>query len=52
MLQIYLLLISTRQRHNVLKCQTENLESKVRDHELKVILRTKCVGVQIDHSLN
>ena len=46
------MLISTKQKHNSLKSQSEALELKIRDNELEVAQKTKYLGVQIDCSLD
>ena len=45
------MLISTKQKHNSLKNQSEALELKICDNELEVVQKTKCLGVQINCSL-
>ena len=44
--------ISTKQKHNSIKSQSEALELKIRDNELEVAQKTKYLGVQIDCSLD
>ena len=46
------MLISTKQKHNSLKRQSEAMELKIRDKELEVVQKTKYLGVQIDCSLD
>ena len=46
------MLISTKQKHNILKGQNEDLQLKIRDNELEVVKKTKYLGLQIDCSLN
>ena len=46
------MLVSTKQKHNLLKNRNEHLELKIRDNELEVVQKTKYLGVQIDNSLN
>ena len=46
------MLISTKQKHKSLKGQNESLELKIRDNELKVVQKTKYLGLQIDCSLD
>ena len=46
------MLVSTKQRHNILKSRNEDLDLKIRDNELEIIQKTKYLGVQIDKSLN
>ena len=45
------MLISTNQKHNSLKRQSEALELKIRDKGLEVVQKTKYLGVQFDCSL-
>ena len=45
------MLISIKQKHNSLKNQSEALELKICDNELEVVQKTKCLGVQINCSL-
>ena len=46
------MLISTKQKHNILKSQNKDLVLKIRDNELEVVKKTKYLGVQIDCSLD
>ena len=46
------MLISTKQKHNILKGQNEDLKLKIRDNELEVVKKTKYLGLQIDCSLD
>ena len=46
------MLITTRQKRNVLKSINQNLELNIRDNELDVVQKTKYLGVQIDFSLD
>ena len=46
------MLVSTKQKHNILKSCNEDLNFKIRDNELEIIQKTKYLGVQIDNSLN
>ena len=46
------MLVSTKQKHNILKSRNGDLDLKIRDNELEVIQKTKYLGVQIDNSLN
>ena len=46
------MLVSTKQKHNILKSRNEDLDSKIRNNELEIIQKTKYIGVQIDNSLN
>ena len=46
------MLISTKQNHNILKGQNEDLKLKIRDNELEVVKKTKYLGLQIDCSLD
>ena len=46
------MLVSIKQKHNILKSRNEDVDFKIRDNELKIIQKTKYLGVQIDNSLN
>ena len=46
------MLVSTKQKHNILKSRNEDLNLKIRDNDLEIIQKTKYLGVQIDNSLN
>ena len=46
------MLISTKQKHNILKGQNEDLKLKIRDNELEIVKKTKYLGLQIDCSLD
>ena len=46
------MLISTKQKHNILKSQNKDLNLKIQDNELEVVKKTKYLGVQIDCSLD
>ena len=46
------MLVSTKQKHNILKSRNEDLDLKIRNNELEIIQKTKYLGVQIDNSLN
>ena len=46
------MLISTKQKHNILKRQKEVLELNIRNNKLDVVQKTKYLGVQIDSSLD
>ena len=46
------MLVSTKQKHNILKSRNEDLDFKIRDNELEIIQKTKYLGVQVDKSLN
>ena len=46
------MLISTKQKHNILKSQNKDLVLKIRDSELEVVKKTKYLGVQIGCSLD
>ena len=46
------MLVSSKQKHNSLKSQSEALELKIRDNKLEVVQKTKYLGVQIDCSLD
>ena len=43
------MLVSTRQRHNILKIRNVEFDLKIRDNELEIIHKTKSLGVQIDN---
>ena len=46
------MLITTKQKRNVLKSSNQNLELNIRSNELDVVQKTKYLGVQIDCSLD
>ena len=46
------MLISTKQKHNILKSQNEVLELNIRNNKLDLVQKTKYLGVQIDSSLD
>ena len=46
------MLVSTKQKHNILKGQNEDLKLKIRDNELEVVKKTNYFGLQIDCSLD
>ena len=46
------MLISTKQRQNILKCQNKDLDLRIRENEVEVVKKTKYLGVQIDSSLD
>ena len=46
------MLVTTKQKSNILKGSNQNLELKIRDNELDVVQKTKYLGVQIDCSLD
>ena len=46
------MLISTKQKHKILKNRDEDLKLKIRNKELEVIQNTKYFGVTINNSLN
>ena len=46
------MLVSTKQKHDILKSRNEDLYLKIHDYELEIIQKTKYLGVQIDNSLN
>ena len=46
------MLVSTKQKHNILKSRNEDWDLKIRDNELEIIQKTKYLSVQIDNSLN
>ena len=45
--KIHSMLLSTKQKHNSLKNQSEGLQLKIRDNELEGVQKTKYLGVQI-----
>ena len=46
------MLISTKQKHNILEGQTEILELKVRNDKLDVVQTTKYLGIEINSFLD
>ena len=46
------MLITTKQRRNVLKSTSQNLELNIRSNDLDIVQKTKYLGVQIDCSLD
>ena len=46
------MLISNKQKNNILKSQNKDLVLKIRENELEAVKKTKCLGVQIDCSLD
>ena len=46
------MLITTKQKRNVLKSSNQNLEVNIRNNDLDVVQKTKYLGVQIDCSLD
>ena len=48
------MLISTKQKQNILKCQNKDLDLKILENEVEVevVKKTKYLGVQIDSSLD
>ena len=46
------MLIITKQNRNILKSTDQNLELSICGKELDIVQKTKCLGVQIDCSLN
>ena len=46
------MLISTKQKQNILKSQNKDLDLKIRENELEVVRKTKYLVVQIDCSLD
>ena len=46
------MLISTKSKHKTLENQRESLKLKTRDNELKVVQKSKYLGVQIDNNLD
>ena len=45
-------IVSTKQKHRILKSRNEDLKLKILNKELEVIRKTKYLGVVIDNSLN
>ena len=45
------MLISTKQKHTILRNQDPKLSLKIKAHELEVVDTTKYIGLQIDNSL-
>ena len=45
------MLISTKQKRNILKSQNKGFDLKIHDTELEVVKKTKYLGVQIDSSM-
>ena len=46
------MLVSSKQRHNILNDNNEVLKLKIHDNELEVVKKTKYLGLQIDCSLD
>ena len=46
------MLLSTKQRHNILQSQNKELELKIRENRLEVVQKTKYLGVETDSSLD
>ena len=46
------MLISTKQKHTILRNQGQKLSLKIMDHELEVVDTIKYLGLQIDNSLD
>ena len=46
------MLITTNQKRNILKSTDQNLELSIHGKELDIVQKTKCLGVQIDCSLD
>ena len=46
------MLITTKQKRNILKSSNHNLELNIRENELEIVQKTKYLGVQIDCSLD
>ena len=46
------MLVSTKQRHNILQSQNKDLALKIRKNGLQVVQKTKYLGVEIDCSLD
>ena len=46
------MLISTKQKHAILRNQGQKLSLKIRDHKLEIVDTTKYLGLQIDNSLD
>ena len=46
------MLVSTKQRHNILQSQNKDLDLEIRENGLQVVQKTKYLGVEIDCSLD
>ena len=46
------MLVSTKQRHNILQSQNKDLDLKICENGLQVVQKTKYLGVEIDCSLD
>ena len=46
------MLVSTKQRHNILQSQNKDLELQIRENKLQVVQKTIYLGVEIDCSLD
>ena len=46
------MLVTTKQKHNILNSRNDDLDLKIRDNDLEIIQKTKYLGVQINKSLN
>ncbi len=46
------MLVSSKQKHSSLNHNYEVLKLKIHDNELEVVKKTKCLGLQIDCSLD
>ena len=46
------MLVSTKKKHSTLKSRNEDLQLKIREHDLQVVQKTKYLGVQIDCNLD
>ena len=50
--KIHSMLISTKQKQNILICQNKDLDLKIRENKVEVVKKTKYLGAQIDSSLD
>ena len=46
------MLISTKQKQNILKCQNKDLDLKICENGVEVVKKTKFLGIQINSSLD
>ena len=46
------MLVSTKQRHNILQSQNKELEFKIRENRLQIVQKMKYLGVEIDSYLD
>ena len=45
-------LLPPNKKHNIFKSRNDDLDLRIRDNDLEIIQKTKCLGVQIDNSLH